>query len=205
MSVTTSLGSALIEALTKYEALQPKWIKLLNQLFAEYGGIGLLRYQSDLRIDLLLRAMEDEAAAQAEPQANEVSLLVGDLQSALTRYWLLSAYEALRIAKASEAGKANAKLQSLYEKFRLVRIPLAKLQIANDRLLKEGILLVNVGDGPEHIPELYNFKAKTEYHPPVLFNRATGSIGWDLVNVATGKQEIIFRRDLSNGLLGLFD
>ena len=177
------------------------------QTAGAHGAAGLLRYQSDYRIDLLLRAMEDDAAVQGEPAKEPeiaISLLAGDLKSALTRYWIFSTYEALRIAKNSEAGRANAKLQALYQQFRLISIPLAKLEIANGAALKDGIKLAKVGPGDPDIQE-YRPDAKIEYHPVVLLNVQTGSIGWMVIDGETAKQVSIFRRALSDELLALFD
>lgn len=208
MVVSNTVAHALVEALTKYKDLQPRWISVLGKLLGGHGAIGLLRYQSDYRIDLLLRAMEDERPTLAEPTdepAITLALLAGAVQGALTRYWIFSAYEALRMAKNLAAGKADPKLRALYERFRIIRIPLAKLQIANDAGLKTGIMLGTIGPGADTPPEEYSAKAKVEYHPVVLLNRETGSIGWMVIDGTTGIQETIFRRELSDQLLALFD
>jgi hypothetical protein len=51
-------------------------------------------------------------------------------------YWVLGTHDALRIAARSPGGKEHPKLATLYERFRLVRMPLAKLKIAGDDALK---------------------------------------------------------------------
>ena len=206
-TVSQHAAAAIIAALKKYNALQPKWISVLNRFLGGHGAVGLLRYQSDYRIDLLLRCLEDEAAISGEPNKEPeitVAIFVNDLKSALTRYWVFSTYEALRIAKNSQAGKPNAKLQALYERFRLIRIPLAKLEIANDAVLTGGVKLQRVGPGDPDIQE-YKPDAKIEYHPVVLLNVHTGSLGWIVFDAATGSQVSIFRRELSDEFLALFD
>jgi hypothetical protein len=60
MAVGSLLVSALSEAIAHNRDLQTKWIQANTRLVAVSGEVGLLRYQPDYRIDLVLRAMEDE-------------------------------------------------------------------------------------------------------------------------------------------------
>ena len=45
--------------------------------------------------------------------------------------------------------------------------------------------------------------AAADYHPPIVIDPNTGSIGWNVFNPLTGGTEMIFRRELSDGLLSL--
>jgi hypothetical protein len=98
----------------------------------------------------------------------------------------------------------HPKLPSLYERFRLVRVPLAKLKIAGDDALKDGgVLLVPAGQDDAK-PETYRARSNDEYHPPTPIDER-GSIGWHLFEVKTMLPVTIYRRQLSDELLALFD
>jgi hypothetical protein len=207
MAVSPLLTSATIEALRRYADLRPKWRAVYTGLLrvSQTGG-GLMRYQPDHLIDLVVRAMEDELAARHRlaPEGDEHLHLEDTLQHLLTRYWIIGTHDALRIAARSPAGKAHPKLPSLYERFRLVRVPLAKFKIAGDDALNDGaVLLVPAGEDDAK-PETYRARSNDEYHPPTPIDER-GSIGWHLFEVKTMLPVTIYRRQLSDELLALFD
>jgi len=167
--------------------LQSKWLGVLSRLAGEYESIGVLRLQSDHRIDLVLRAMEDEIVSKGSiaGAASEADLVSLDFLTALTRYWVFSSYEALKVAKNSEKGKLDSKLQALYQQFRIVWLSVSK---------------------PESSYGMLKSQREIGYYRPVgTFSRKTGSLGWRVLNPNKGQEETIFRRDLSDGLLMLFD
>jgi hypothetical protein len=205
MAVSPLLTSATIEALGRYADLRPKWRDVYTGLVrvSQTGG-GLVRYQPDHLIDLIVRAMEDELAARLALEGDRHVHLEDTLQHLLTRYWIIGTHDALRIVARSPAGKVRPKLPSLYERFRLVRVPLAKLKIAGDDALKDGgVLLVPAGEDDAK-PETYRARSNDEYHPPTPIDER-GSIGWHLFEVKTMLPVTIYRRQLSDELLALFD
>ena len=207
MAVSPLLTSATIEALERYADLRPKWRDVYTGLLrvSQTGG-GLMRYQPDHLIDLIVRAMEDELAARQKsaPEGDEHVHLEDTLQFVLTRYWVLGTHDAMRIAARSPAGKVHPKLPSLYERFRLVRVPLAKLKIAGDDALKDGRVLLVPAGKDDAKPETYRARSNDEYHPPTPIDER-GSIGWHLFEVKTMLPVTIYRRQLSDELLALFD
>jgi hypothetical protein len=150
--------------------------------------------------------MEDELAARQRlaMEGNRAFHLEDTLQHLLTRYWTIGTHDALRIAARSPTGKAHLKLQSLYERFRLVRVPLAKFKIARDEALKDGGVLLGLAGEDDAKPETYRARSNDEYHPPTLIDER-GSIGWHLFDVKTMLPVTIYRRQLSDELLALFD
>ena len=150
VALSPLLTSAAMEALRRYADLRPKWRDVYTGLvrLSQTGG-GLVRYQPDHLIDLIVRSMEDELAARhrAAPEGGGRVHLEDTLQYVLTRYWVLGTHDVVRIAARSHAGKVHPKLTSLYDRFRLVRVPLAKLKIAGDDVLKDGrVMLVHVAE-----------------------------------------------------------
>jgi hypothetical protein len=207
VAVSPLLTSATIEALARYADLRAKWRDVYTGLLrvSQTGG-GLLRYQPDHLIDLIVRAMEDELAERlrATPEGDAHVPLEDTLQHVLTRYWVLGTHDVLRLAARSHAGKENPKLPSLYERFRLVRVPLAKLKIAGDYALRDGrVMLVPTGENDAK-PEPYRARSNDEYHPSTPIDDR-GSIGWHLFDVKTMLPVTIYRRQLSDELLALFD
>ena len=116
MAVSPLLTSAAIEALRRYADLRLKWRDVYTGLVrvSQTGG-GLVRYQPDHLIDLIVRAMEDELAARLRLalEGDRHVHLEDTLQHLLTRYWIIGTHDALRIAARSSTGKAQPKLQSL--------------------------------------------------------------------------------------------
>ena len=207
MAVSPLLTSAAIEALRRYADLRLKWRDVYTGLVrvSQTGG-GLVRYQPDHLIDLIVRSMEDELAARhrAAPEGDGRVHLEDTLQYVLTRYWVLGTHDVVRIAARSHAGKVHPKLTSLYDRFRLVRVPLAKLKIAGDDVLKDGRVMLVRADEDEAKPEAYRARSNDEYHPPTPIDDR-GSIGWHLFDVRTMLPVTIYRRQLSDELLALFD
>jgi len=207
MAVSPLLTSAAMEALRRYADLRLKWREVYTVLVrvSQTGG-GLVRYQPDHLIDLIVRAMEDELAARLRSavEGDRHIHLEDTLQHLLTRYWIIGTHDALRIAARSPAGKVHPKLPSLYERFRLVRVPLAKLKIAGDDALREGGVLVVPAGQDDARTEIYRARSNDEYHPPTAIDER-GSIGWHLFDVKTMLPVTIYRRHLSDELLALFD
>jgi hypothetical protein len=206
VALSPLLTSAAMEALRRYADLRPKWRDVYTGLvrLSQTGG-GLVRYQPDHLIDLIVRSMEDELAARhrAAPEGGRVHL-EDTLQYVLTRYWVLGTHDAVRIAARSLAGKVHPKLTSLYDRFRLVRVPLAKLKIAGDDALKDGRVMLVHAEEDEAKPEAYRARSNDEYHAPTPIDER-GSIGWHLFDVKTMLPVTIYRRQLSDELLALFD
>jgi hypothetical protein len=207
VALSPLLTSAAMEALRRYADLRAKWRDVYTGLvrLSQTGG-GLMRYQPDHLIDLIVRSMEDELAARhrAAPEGDGRVHLEDTLQYVLTRYWVLGTHDVLRIAARSPAGKVHPKLPSLYERFRLVRVPLAKLKIAGDDALKDGRVMLVHAEEDEAKPEAYRARSNDEYHPPTPIDER-GSIGWHLFDVKTMLPVTIYRRQLSDELLALFD
>jgi hypothetical protein len=207
VALSPLLTSAAMEALRRHADLRPKWRDVYTGLvrLSQTGG-GLVRYQPDHLIDLIVRSMEDELAARhrAVSERDGRVHLEDTLQYVLTRYWVLGTHDVVRISARSHAGKVHPKLTSLYDRFRLVRVPLAKLKIAGDDVLKDGRVMLVHADEDEAKPEAYWARSDDEYHPPTPIDER-GSIGWHLFDVRTMLPVTIYRRQLSDELLALFD
>ena len=83
-------------------------------------------------------------------------------------------------------------------------MPLAKLKIARDDALKDGRVILVHAEEDEAKPKAYRSRSNDEYHPPTPIDER-GSIGWHLFDVKTMLPVTIYRRQLSDELLALFD
>jgi hypothetical protein len=61
-------------------------------------------------------------------------------------------YEGIRLAQETDAGRTHAKLTTLRRRIEMVRVPIAKQEIANDQRIKNPITLVRVGTGDRLTP-----------------------------------------------------
>jgi hypothetical protein len=196
------LAAASVQASRNHSELRAKWLDVYNRLISINAD--LARFQSDLWVDLILRSLEDELAdrlaAGSPGSIHEAVVLADSLQHTLTRYWVLGTHDVLRMAKTG-AGE-HPKLATLFEKFRFVRMPLAKLELADDnKMPRDSLILLRVGEGADVERELYR---KVSYYPPEPID-GRGSIGWGVFMAETLEPVTIFRRDLSDELLALFD
>jgi hypothetical protein len=95
------------------------------------------------------------------------------------------------------------KVVALRQKLELVRVPLAKFQIANDSKVKEPIYFVKQG-GPPSEPEPYSSKQRIEYTPTNIVSLTTGSCGWRVYDTGAKAEIEIFRQDISDEILALW-
>lgn len=171
-------------------------------MHGRYGCLQAAMHQSDVRFDMILRSLESERLVAMQGQDVEVDFAF-DLQSTITRYWIYSIYETLRSAIEVAGDRADGRLRGLYRKFKLVRIPLAKMQVADDRRIKGDLMLVRQGDEPDAAAP-YD-RTKLDYIAPSFVSTLDGSIGWSVVDVIDDTTHEITRRGLSDELLVLLD
>lgn len=133
-------------------------------------------------------------------------MLTSDLLISLSRLWVLAGYECVRLSFDKITAAAPG-LAELLHRFTLVRIPLAKQEIAKDRALgQNAILLGRRGEPQETPPHAYRAGAKIPYWPEFVINLETGSVGWTVIDIVNGGTEVtILRRELSDELLKLMD
>lgn len=200
MSVRARLETAFLQALAAQQELHEKWVRVSFQLGRGSNPYQMMFMQPDGRMDLLLRAVEAETlAAMSRPQEDEPNFSL-EIQYTLSRYWILSMYELLR-----SSNRESEEIKALHRRFELIRIPLAKFQIAQDRH-KPTIFLGRYGDGPEQEADAYSWKdGRVPYMPRQVVCNQTGSIAWLPVDYETQSEVFISRRMLSDEVLRIFN
>lgn len=202
--VPALLRETISDVFTTSGDLPARWVDVYNRMLNCFGVEYFQQHQADYWTDLILRKIEDEAVTLlAQQSANQPMDLLPTFQISLSRMWLLSTYEGVRLAHETVAGRNNAKLTELRRRLEMVRVPLAKQEIANDQKIKDVITLVRVGPGDPK-PQSYSAKERSTYYPPILLITTTGSAGWRVIDSKTKKAIDISRRDLSDEMLSLF-
>ena len=200
--VASLLRAILSEVNISSGDLIERWIDLYFHM-ARTFGLESHRHQPDLWVDLILRKMEDNACDRMrDPAASQQVDMLLTLQHALSRMWVLSMYECIRLAHETDDGRIHAKLTVLRRRIEMVRVPIAKRQIAHDQKIKGTITLVPLG--AEDPKQTYSAKDRSPYYPPVVWDNMTGSAVWPVLDSKTGETIFISRRALSDETLALF-
>jgi hypothetical protein len=156
-SITPLIESAFLLARAKYPAEHKAWTDLSWRLA---GRVSLMPLSATLQragdLDLVLRAMEDEAVAAAQSAPPKQGLdFAFHYQRLFSEVWITENYEALRALRqreeeVSKAAKANdpdhvrddvaslSSFKSAFADLELLRMPIAKFEIAKEQG-KDGI------------------------------------------------------------------
>jgi hypothetical protein len=199
MLVSSLLNTAMATALSlSGSEMGRKWRDVLTRLYG-LGPLDLFRHQGDYQLDLLLRALEAETLSQL--RAGESAK--PDIQMTLTRGWLLSTYELVRIAHETPKGKAHRPLTDLRRRLESVRVPIAKLKIANDSSMKKPVVFDAIGEGPLKSMS-YSAKERPPFYPGQYCCSLSGSLGWYVYEPKSRSMVGITRRMLSDEMLRLW-
>jgi hypothetical protein len=199
------LSAARDQARARYAGLVPVWIKL-SFLLGSVKPASLLsvNIQKDGEVDLILRCLEDDAAAlvrqKGQDGLNELDL---DFYYVLVRYWIGSMYEAFRILKNANPGAAAIK--EIHDELALIRMPLEKHEIASDHKLPGPLKLTRVptrGDASDEV--VYDKNSKTKSHiMPAGMCTFCGSAHWVAIDGKSARQSDLMRRTISDKILWL--
>jgi hypothetical protein len=156
------------------------------------------------RLDSVLRAMEFESLQPGKPEDPDEDVWTQDIHASWSRLWILAAYECVRTAAQRATGDRSA-FKHLRDRMGLVRIPLAKAEIAKDKkYLGNSVLnLGRVGDPSDAPPIEYRAGGAVPYLPSHIWNTETGSIGWIVIDLSTMAEVLILRCQISDELLAV--
>jgi hypothetical protein len=212
--VSPLLVNAFNIARTKYRAEHEAWIKLSYVLSGRFNlTVAIMSLQRQGDLDLLLRCIEDEfdpkRVAAETPESG-----VYHYQLMLSEAWVVGCYEILRAFRQrdDDAQKAGVRhsgvsqlqtFRSVFADFELLRMPIAKFEIAKDQKMKQPLPMRTLGETDEVAPQPYDPKDPARYHimPKGLSPR--GSPVWLALDHLTNREYWIERRDLSERLLAL--
>src|SRR5260370_38857687 len=93
--------------------------------------------------------------------------------------------------------------KSVFADLELLRMPLAKFEIAKDKNLEQPLPMRRVGDDETKPIEFYDPKDPSRFHIMPKGVSARGSAVWLALDVRNSRQHWIERRDLPDRLLSL--
>jgi transcriptional regulator with XRE-family HTH domain len=192
------LNEAVNLAAQQQSELYQKWIRVS---FAT-GIPHLLLNQADALVDMILRSMENESRDRLHNNVHVADFHL-TLQTTLSRYWIYSWYEVIRAAQEKQGKASSEHLLSLRHKVELVRVPLAKLEIANDQKLKQPLHFLKPGDPPE-AAKPYSAKQRFDYTATTIMSTENGSCGWRVYDTASKSEVEVLRREISDDILALW-
>jgi hypothetical protein len=211
-SVTPLLNALFSTARTKYGTENEAWVRLsyvLSGRFKLVTAIASIQREGD--IDILLRCLEDEHVSRQNGPALDMSF---HYQMMFSESWILGCYEILRAfqqrdREATAAGKPSSgvseldEFNSIFTDFELLRMPIAKFEIAKDNKLDQPLPLRRVGDDDTKPVEFYDPKDPGRFHIMPKGISARGSAVWLALDVRNSKEHWVERRDLADRLLNL--
>lgn len=210
--VSPLLNSLFNIAREKYSAEHGAWVQLsllLAGRFKLFTAAPSIQREGD--VDLLLRCLEDEFNTNKD--ASEVDFSF-HYQMMFSETWIAGVYEILRAfqqrdREAAEAGKATSGVSELevfkaiFTDFELLRMPLAKFEIAKDNKLGQPLPMRRVGEGETKPVEFYDPKDPDRFHIMPKGVSARGSAVWLALDGRNLLQHWVERRDLADRLLSL--
>jgi hypothetical protein len=209
--VTPYVEAAFAVARSKFSAQHAAWIDLSARLAGRIAVAPLLvNIQRTGDLDLLLRAMEDEASASSAPQRLSMAF---HYQVMLSETWVANSYEALRVVRQREADAANPSndkvsdlqiFKDLFKDLELLRMPIAKYELAKDTKMKAPLpMQAFPPNGDETDIKVYDKDdpARTHIMPTGLSPRK--SVAWHVFDHSATDGYWVERRDLADRFLSL--
>ena len=197
MGPTELLNAAFNAAVARDPALHAKWVRVSFQIGGRLPqSLLCASIQREGELDQLLRCLEDDAVSQM--RANDGSF--AHRLSSMTVYWVGGVYEILRLLREAGLGDGE-EFDRLLVDFELIRIPLEKHQIAQERKLEAPLRLEPRGGGAVFV---YDRADKTRSHIMPAGVSARGSMMWQAIDVKGATERWIERHELSDRILALW-
>ncbi len=210
--VSPLLNSPFNVARAKYRAENEAWVQLSYRLSGRFNLVtALSSIQREGDLDILLRCLEDEFNTNKDASGMGFSF---HYQMMFSETWIVACYEILRAfqqrdREAAKAGRPTSGVSELHEfksiftDFELLRMPIAKFEIAKDNKLEQPLPMRRVGDDETKPIEFYDPKDPGRFHIMPKGVSSRGSAVWLALDVRNSRQHPVERRDLADRLLSL--
>jgi hypothetical protein len=210
--VSPLLNSLFNVARAKYRAENEAWVQLSYRLSGRFNlvtAVSSIQREGDL--DILLRCLEDEFNKNKDAPGMDFSV---HYQMMFSETWIVGCYEILRAfqqrdREAAKAGKPISgvseldEFKSIFNDLELLRMPIAKFELAKDRDLERPLPMRRVGDDETKPIEFYDPKDPGRFHIMPKGMSARGSAVWLSLDVRNSREHWVERRDLADRLLSL--
>ncbi|TKR53273.1 hypothetical protein D7I39_21750 [Allopusillimonas ginsengisoli] len=203
MSVAELFLSGYQLAIKQQEAVTQSWVTGSHRLGGTLPSSLLnVSIQRAGRLDAVLRCMEDEYTSVA--MREEIRPWVAEPLSALSEMWIGQVYEIVRLTLERKLIADSDFFEALAYDFRLLRIPMEKHEIAQDRSLMGQVSMSRTPAVEGDVDYHYDKKDPLRAHIMPTGISQRGSIQWLAIDVSAAlSQRWIERRDLSDRVLQL--
>ncbi|MBB4196759.1 hypothetical protein CCR94_11205 [Rhodoblastus sphagnicola] len=211
-AVSPLLNGLFDIARAKYRAENEAWVKLSYSLSGQFNLVNAVTsIQSEGDLDILLRCLEDEFKTNNGASGMEFSV---HYQLLFSETWIVGCYEILRAFQQRDRDAVNShrptsgiseldSFKSIFTDFELLRMPIAKFEIAKDKRLEQPLPMRRVGDDEANPIEFYDPKDPSRFHLMPKGVSRRGSAQWLALDVQNSRQYWVERRDLADRLLSL--
>lgn len=208
--VSPLLNSMFNIARAKYRIEIEAWGQLSYRLPGRFNLItAVARIQREGDLDILLRCLEDEFSTNKNASGMDLSF-----QMMFSETWIVGCYEILRAFQQRDRESAAAgqptsgvseasEFRSIFVDFELLRMPIAKFEIAKDTKLSQPLPMRRVGLGETKPIEFYDPKDPGRFHIMPTGISPRGSAVWLALDVRNSQERWVERRDLADRLLSL--
>ncbi|NIA70928.1 hypothetical protein HBA54_20205 [Pelagibius litoralis] len=211
-AVSPLLNELFNIARARYKVEHEAWVNLSFRLSGRFNLVtASLSIQRQGDLDILLRCLEDEFNTNKDASGVDFAI---HYQMMLSETWITGCYEILRAfqqrdreataASRSPSGVCELdEFKSVFADFELLRMPIAKLEIAKDNKIQHPLPMRRFGDDETKPIEFYDPKDPGRFHIMPNGVSARGSTVWLALDGRSLQQHWVERRDLSDRLLAL--
>lgn len=203
LSVSELILSGYQLAAKQQEAVTQSWVTGSHRLGGALPGSLLsVSIQRTGRLDAVLRCMEDEYTSVALRE--EIRPWVAEPLASLSEMWIGQVYEIVRLARERKLIAESDFFEALAHDFRLLRVPMEKHEIAQDRSLMAPVPMSRTPAREGDVDYRYDKKDPLRAHVMPTGISQRGSMQWLAIDISAAlSQRWIERRDLSDRVLQL--
>ena len=203
LSVSELILSGYQLALNQQEAVTQSWVTGSHRLGGKLpDSLLCMSIQRAGRLDAVLRCMEDEHTSVALRE--EIRPWVTEPLTSLSEMWIGQVYEIVRLSLERKLIADSDFFEVLAHEFRLLRIPMEKHEIAQDRSLMAPVPMSRTPAAEGDVDYHYDKKDPLRAHIMPTRISQRGSIQWLAIDISAAlSQRWIERRDLSDRVLQL--
>jgi hypothetical protein len=213
--VSPFIRSAFHIAKAKFNVEHASWTNLSARLAGRFSlPVAMISLQRQGDLDLLLRCMEDEfqsnkAAETADKSGEDFTF---HYQMMLSESWVVGCYEILRAFRqrdddgnlGADGVSALTTFKSIFADLELLRMPIAKYEIAKDNRMKQPLNLRAIPPNKDATDNhVYDKKDPARSHIMPAGISGRGSMMWLVLDHTVPREYWVERRDLADRLLAL--
>lgn len=206
MRVRTAISLAFGMAAARYPDLHQRWVTASFRIgFQLPNSILASSIQRCGKVDMLLRAMEDEFQGDEAINQDHIEFMSSDYQGILSEDWIGSVYEVTRLRKERKLIIPDSPEIDLAHVLHVLRMPLDKHEIANGPGLKEPLEMHrNPPSGEARDVYVYDRNDPKRSHIMPRGVSERGSLMWHAIDGKTLQSAWYERRAIADALLDVW-